>query len=172
MRDHYRTTREGEQCLLQCAQSLYIKVIGRLIEQQQVAAAQQQFCQMDAVALTSREVADPFLLVTTTEVKAGAVGTRVGLIVAHPQNFLTIGDHLPYRLIGIQCITTLVNMGELDRLPHLQLASIRLLIAHQHAEQGGLTCTIGADNADNAAGGEVEVEVLHQQAVAKPFTHS
>ena len=31
--NHYGATREGEECIFQCAQSIYIEIIGRFVEE-------------------------------------------------------------------------------------------------------------------------------------------
>ncbi len=41
VRNHYRAAGEVEQCLFQCTQGFDIQVIGRFVEQQQVAATSQ-----------------------------------------------------------------------------------------------------------------------------------
>ena len=61
--DHHRAAGEVEQRVLQRAQRVHVQVVGRLVQQQQVAAAAQQLGQVQPVALAAGEVADPLLLV-------------------------------------------------------------------------------------------------------------
>ena len=80
--DDHRAAREGQQRLLERAQRVDVEIVGRLVEQQHVAAAAQQLGQVHAVALAAREHADLALLVGALEVEAGDVGARVDLAVA------------------------------------------------------------------------------------------
>lgn len=50
-----RATRKREQGLLETRQRLGIQVIGRLVEQEQVAALLERKCEIEAVALATRE---------------------------------------------------------------------------------------------------------------------
>ena len=61
--DDHGAAGEVEQRLLERAQGVDVEVVGRLVEQQQVAAAAQQLGQVDAVALAAGELADLLLLV-------------------------------------------------------------------------------------------------------------
>jgi hypothetical protein len=68
--DHHGAAREVEQRVFQRAQRLDVEVVGRLVEQQHVAARLQHLGQVDAVALAARELADLLLLVGALEVEA------------------------------------------------------------------------------------------------------
>ena len=46
------------------------------------------------------------------------------------------------------------------------LPCIGLFLAGQHAEQRGLARAVGADDADNAAGRQLEGKIVDQQPVA------
>ncbi len=71
--DHHGTAREREQCFLQSAQRVHVKIVRRLVQQQQVAAGAQQLGKVHAIALTAGELADAGLLVGALEVEAGGV---------------------------------------------------------------------------------------------------
>ena len=73
MADHDRAAREVEQRLLERAQRVDVEVVRRLVEQEHVAAAAEQLCEMDAVPLSAREVAHALLLVGAPEVEPGDV---------------------------------------------------------------------------------------------------
>ena len=60
--DDHGTAGEVQQRLFERAQRIDVEIVGRLVEQQQVAAAPQQLGQMDAVALAARQRADLPLL--------------------------------------------------------------------------------------------------------------
>ena len=63
-------------------------------------------------------------------------------------------------------VAALVDVGQLDRLADSQRAAVRLLLPGDHPEQRGLAGAVGADDADDAAAREVEVEVLDEDLVA------
>ena len=73
---------EVEQRVLERAQRVDVEVVGRLVEQQDVAAAAQQLREVDAVALAARELADRLLLVAAAEVEPRDVLARVDLALA------------------------------------------------------------------------------------------
>jgi hypothetical protein len=80
---------------------------------------------------------------------------------------LAAGDLLPDVFSGsIEGVAALVDIGQLDRLADADGAAVGLLLAGDHAEQGGLAGAVGADDADDAAGRQAEGHVLEQQAVA------
>ncbi len=60
---------EVEQSVFEGAQRFDVEVVGRLIEQQQVAAAPQQLRQMDAVAFAAGALGDLALLIGALEVE-------------------------------------------------------------------------------------------------------
>ncbi len=170
MADDEGTAGEGEQGFFQGPQGLHVQVVGRLVEQQQVAAAFEQLRQVHPVALAAGEVADPFLLVRTLEVEAAAVGPRGHLVPPDDDVVRTVGDLLPHGLGTVQGIAALVHAGDLDHIADMQLARVRLLLAGEDAKQGRLTGAIGPDNTDDATLGQIEGQVLVQQVVRVGFT--
>jgi hypothetical protein len=66
----------------------------------------------------------------------------------------------------------LVDEGDLHGLADLHFAAVRFFLAGDHAEQGGFTRAVGADDADDGAGRDLEAEVVDQQAVAIGFAHA
>ena len=63
--DHHRAAREREQRVLERAHGVDVEVVGRLVEQQHVAALGEHLGEVDAVALTTGELADRLLLVAS-----------------------------------------------------------------------------------------------------------
>src|SRR5262245_22352602 len=55
----------------------------------------------------------------------------------------------------------------MHRLTHLDGAVVRLILAGDHAEQRGLAGAVRADHADDAAGRQLEGEIVDQQVVAE-----
>jgi hypothetical protein len=67
--DHGAAGEFLEQRVLERAQGVDVEVVGRLVEQQQVAAALEQLGEVHAVALAARQHADLLLLVGALEVE-------------------------------------------------------------------------------------------------------
>ena len=130
---------------------------------QHVRAAAQQLGQVDAVPLAAGEDADFLLLVGAGEVEPRDVGPRVHLAAAHFERVVAAGDFLVHGVVGHEVVAALIDVAELDRRADLQLAVVRLLLAHEHAEQRRLAGAVGADDADDAAGRQAEVHVLEDQ---------
>ena len=102
--DDDRAAAEVEQRLFQRTQGFDIEVVGRFIEQQQVAAALQQLRQVHAVAFAAGEVGDALLLVRALEVEAPAIGARRHLGLADLQDVMAAGDFIPNGLLAVERI--------------------------------------------------------------------
>src|SRR5258707_11322887 len=74
--------REVEERLLERAQRVDVEVVGRLVEEQQVAAFLEQLRQVNAVPLAARERADLALLPRAFEIEPRHVGARSDLLLA------------------------------------------------------------------------------------------
>jgi hypothetical protein len=72
--DHHRRAGEAQQRLLERPQGVDFEVVGRLVEEQQVAAALEQLRQVEAVALAAREATDLLLLVGAAGAERRGVG--------------------------------------------------------------------------------------------------
>jgi hypothetical protein len=109
--DDHGAAGEVFQRLFQRAQRLGVEVVGRLVEQQHVAAGFQQLGQMHPVALAARERADLLLLVAALEVEGRAIGARVHLVLAELDDVVAAGDFLPDGLVAIERIAALVDIA-------------------------------------------------------------
>src|SRR5262249_16934342 len=76
------TAAEVEQRFFEGAQRVDVEVVGRLVEQQEIAAAAQQLRQMDAVAFAAGAFGDLALLVGAFEVEPAHVGARADFLFA------------------------------------------------------------------------------------------
>src|ERR1700752_4205955 len=99
--DHHRAAGEAEQRLLERAQRLDVEIVGRLVEQQHIAAGTQPLGEVHTVALSARELADQLLLLRAAEVEASDVGARGRLVAAHADHVEAAGDLLPHGLLVI-----------------------------------------------------------------------
>ena len=95
MRDDHSTTRKVEQGVLQRLQGLDIKIIGWLVEQQQVAAHLQGQGQVQPVPLAAGEDARGLLLVRPLEAERGDVRPRRHFEVANFDVVEAVGHQLP-----------------------------------------------------------------------------
>jgi hypothetical protein len=69
-------------------------------------------------------------------------------------------------LFRIERIAALVDIGEMHRLADGDRAGIGLLLPGDHAEQRRLAGAVRADDADDAAGRQLERQIVDQQPVA------
>ena len=167
MRDHEGIAGEFEQGILERAQGFDIEIVGRLVEQQHVAALEQGLGQVQATALAARQRADQFLLVRALEVEAADVGARLDLDAVDVEDVGTARDFLEHVVVALELLAALVDVGDLDRLADADFAGIGLFLADDHLEQGRLAGTIRADDADDRAGRHDQAEVVDQQAVTE-----
>ena len=112
VRDHEGVAGELQQRIFQRAQGFDVEVVGRLVEQQHVAALQQRLRQVQAAALAAGQRADQLLLVLALEVEAADVGTRLNF------DAVDIGMSAPPKFPGTRCgcrqaSRTLVDVGSL-----------------------------------------------------------
>src|SRR6185503_2321850 len=98
--DDHRAAGEILERFLERAQGLDVEVVGRLVEQQHVAALLEHLGEMDAVALTARELADLLLLVRPAEVEGADIGTGAELLLAEAEDVEPVGNLLPDILVG------------------------------------------------------------------------
>ena len=132
----------------------------------------QHLGQLDAVALPARELADLLLLVAALEAEAGHVGAPVQLAPADDHPVGAPGDLVEDGGVRRQRVPRLVDVGQLDRGADGEAARVGLLLADDHAEQGGLAGAVGADDAHDAAGREEERQVVDEQPVAVALDHA
>ena len=162
--DDHGAAGEIEQRLFERAQRVDVEVVGRLVEQQQVGAALEHLGQMDAVALAARQHADLLLLVGALEVEGAAIGARIDLALAEIEDVVAAGDFLPHGLLVVQRVARLVDIAELHRLADLDRAGVGLVLTGDHAEQRRLAGAVRADDADDAAGRQLEARARRSAA--------
>src|ERR1700732_1052685 len=73
MRNYHRAARERHQRIFQSAQGLNIEVIGRLVEQQDVAAGLQYLREVHPVALAARQLADALSLLYSFKIETAHI---------------------------------------------------------------------------------------------------
>src|SRR3546814_19883192 len=80
--DGHRAAREMLQRFLERRERFGVEVVGRLVEQQDVAAGLEHLRHMHAVPLAARKHADLLLLVGALEVEGADIGARLHLVLA------------------------------------------------------------------------------------------
>src|SRR5690606_3544270 len=125
---------------------------------------------MHAVPLAAGEDADLLLLVRAAEVEPRAVGARVDRHAAPELDLVEPArDLLPDRLLRVERVAGLVDVGDLDRLPDLERARVRLLLPGDQAEERRLPRAVRSDHADDPAAREPEAQVLEEEPIAVPL---
>ena len=173
MADDHGAAGEVEQRVLERPQRVDVEVVGRLVEQDHVGAGLEQLGQVHPVALAARELADLLLLVGALEVEGADIGARRHRALAELDLLQPARDLLAHGLVGVERVAALVDIAELDRVADADRAAVGLLLADDHAEQRGLAGAVGADDADDAAGRQLEAESSSISSRSpKPFGQS
>ncbi len=79
---------------------------------------------------------------------------------------MSLGNDFVHRLVGIER-PILIHVTELDRFADANGPRVRLLLADNHAEHGGLARTVGTDDADDAALRQAELDIFIEDVVAE-----
>src|ERR1700722_6911481 len=166
VRDDDRTTRESHQRVFERAQSFDIEVVGRFIEQQHVAAGLQYFREVHTIAFTARQVADHLLLLHALEIEASDVAARGSLVVADLDEVEARGDLLPHRILVIERLARLIDVGQLHAGSQADFAAVRLLDSRQNAKPRGFAGAVGSGDSHDSPRGQAETQGIDQQPVA------
>ena len=126
---------------------------------------------MQTVTLTAGEHAGLLALVGAAEVEPRQVRPRVDESSTHHDLLVALRDHLPDALFGVDDGVLLIHIAHFHRLADLEIATIGLLQSHDEAEERGLARAVWTDDAHNAVGRQVEIQVVEQQLVAEGLTH-
>ena len=112
---------------------------------------------MQTVTLTTREYAAGFFLIRSGEVELREVSTGVYLLTTHANELLSAGDHLINRFLGINIFVGLVGIADAYGFAYLESSLVDALQAHDHLEQGRLTCAVRTDDTHDAVRRQHEV---------------
>src|SRR5262249_26599500 len=115
----------------------------------------------------AREIAYLLLLVGSLEVERGGVGARVDLALAdHDQLVAAVGDLLPDGALRVERLAALVDVRQHDRLTQAERPAVGLLLSGDHAEERRLAGAVRADDADETAARQREIEAADEQPIA------
>src|SRR5690606_12744771 len=137
----------------------------RLVEQEQVAALLEGEREVEAVALTAGEHAGRLLLVRALEPELGDVGAGGDLHLPDLDEVVSVGDDLPQRLVRVDALAGLVDVGDLHRLADLELTAVERLQPDDRLEERGLADAVRADDTDDAVGRQREGQPVDELAV-------
>ena len=133
-----------------------------------VAAFLEQLGQMHAVAWPPESVPTFLLLVAALEGEGGAVGVANHFVL--PSLMMSLRRNSSQTvLVGVERVAALVDIGKLHRVADADFAGIGLFLAGQYAEQSRLAGAVsGRSRRRNAAGAELERQIVDQERVAEP----
>ena len=134
MGNHHSTASKIFQSFFQSPKRIDIQVVGRLIEQKQVATFLQRNRQVHAVALPTGKYPYFFLLIRTCKIELGDIGPGIDFLVAQLHQFIAIGDQLVHGLVRVQLVVFLIYISQFHRFTHLKIARICLLLAGNQFE--------------------------------------
>src|SRR6516165_3552826 len=164
-----RAAGKVEQRLLQRAQCVDIEIVGRLVKEQHVGARLEHLGQVDAVALTARELTHRFLLIGAAEVEQRTISTARHPAAPEIDLVLSTRDLLRHRVGRNQSIAGLIDITELDGLADPEPAAVGHLLTGDHAKERGFAGTIWANHPDDPSRWQPEIKPFDQQTVAKAF---
>ena len=127
MADHHHAAGELLQSVLEILKGLDIQIVGRFVQQDDVAALGQGLGQVDAVAFAAGELANLLLLIAALEVEGADIGAADQFAVSDLDHIQATGNDLPDGLVGVEGVAALVDVGELHRLAQPDLAGVRRL---------------------------------------------
>ena len=127
---------------------------------QDVAAGAQHLGQLDPVAFAAGDLAHLLLLVAALETETRHVRAGVDLAVPDDHLFLTLADLVEDRRVGVEIVARLIDVGEGHRAAHFEGSGVGRLLTQHHLEERRLTGAVRADDPDDAARREEEVQDL------------
>src|SRR5712691_12676909 len=143
------------QRFLERAKRVDVEVVRRLIEQQHVRAFLEHLRQMHAIALAAGENADLLLLVLTGKVESRDVGARRHLARTELHDIRASRDLLEDALVRIER-AILIDVGDPHRVADANESRVGFVLSDDHAEECRLARAVGTDDADDAAGRQLE----------------
>src|SRR5688500_7302789 len=162
--DHDDTALEGDERFFEQPQGPEIEIVGRLVEDQQVAAPLQDFGEKHPAALAAAQLGDARVDPFIGEEKTPEISTHADRFLAHFEEVAAIAHLLEHRFFVIEQESILIDIIDLGARAKLNLpASGRELAEHQ-AKEGGFAGTVATDDAETFAGAEVERKIFEESA--------
>ena len=162
VRDDNGAAREIGQRVFESTEGFNVKVVGRFVEEKNVAAFFEQTRHVNTVAFTARQQSDFLLLVAAFEVERRTIRARVHFGIAQRDQFCTARDRFPNGRIRVEVVTRLVNVGQLHSITEGDGPLIWLFLTSEHFEQGRFTGAVRTDHTDDTTRRKVERQVFDQ----------
>src|ERR1700680_729269 len=121
---------------------------------------------MESPAFATREVADALLLIRTLEVETPEIRPRRHFDLSNLEEIEPPAHVVEDGLGVVERFATLIDDAEFDRCTDRNLSRIGTFAACDHSEERRLAGPIGADDADDRARRDAEVDVVHQEPLA------
>src|SRR5215468_5222425 len=117
---------------------------------------------MNAIALATRKLSDPLLLVGAREIKTRDVCAGVYLALSEVKNIGAVGYFFPDSLVRAQRIARLIDVAELDCGPDTKGASVGLVLLRNEPKKGRFARPVRADHAHDSARWKREIEIFEK----------
>ena len=154
--------------LLQQIEGVEVEVIGRLVQDQQVARPREEPRKQEARPLAARQARDRHQGLAFVEQEFAQIRHDVLLGAAHHDAVAAIGrEGLPEGRLLLQRCAALIEIGGNQVCAMAQLALVRWNLAQQQFQQGGLAHAIGAHDADAIAPHDARGKIAQQPALAE-----
>mmetsp|Transcript_43691 Transcript_43691/g.121432 ORF Transcript_43691/g.121432 Transcript_43691/m.121432 type:complete len:387 (+) Transcript_43691:52-1212(+) len=159
-------------CCLKRAQCVHVKVVGRLVQHEEVPTEAQGLGELQAVPLPPAECGHQLVLNRSLEVEPGAIRPAHDLPPADVNDIHSTCELIKHSALVIEAFTPLVNVHGNHRVAHDYPAQVWLLRAHDHLEECRLPGAVWADDADHGPWRDLEVRIVDQQTVAVALGHA
>ncbi len=153
--------------LFQDAEGGQVEVVGRFVEDDDVATFAEHFGELDAIAFATAEQTDGHAGGLLVEEEAFEPCAEADVPATDVDVFKVSGDFLEHGGVGVECFPGLVRIDELDAGAVVDGALLGFEFLHEQAQKCGLAESIAADDADAVAGAEHEGEVADEGAAVE-----
>ena len=160
MTDDNQRARVFDQAFFQNLQRLDIEVVGRFVEDQQVAGLREQSCEDDAVAFATGNRLDGRHRALRGKQEALEVANDMALLAVQHDVLAPVADHLGDGFLGVEVAAHLVEIANLEVGAELDRAGGGLEFAEHDFQQGALTDAVVADESDAVATHDLQRELL------------
>ncbi len=146
---HYKTPLELRKILLKYAESHDVKIVGRLVEYQEVGRPHQHRCQLQPATLSPAERA--YILLLLRRLKHKSLQPLHGRIPRSPVVYAhllgIVGDGVDHPLVGVKLHSLLAVVAEAHRFAYIPSAAVLIHQTHEHLYECGFAGTVAAYDA-------------------------
>ena len=143
-----------------------IEIVRRLVEDEQVAAAQEDFRNRETAALSAAEVLDAAIDRLIGEKVALQVTADMQLVIAEHDPVALARDRFHHALLIAEDFAILIHVIDHRARAAFHRTPRRFLLAENDAQQRGLACAIASDETDPRARRKLQREGVEQFSFA------